>query len=91
MGGSIVPVVYGELGLDDDFAFIEYVGTVHPWDDNLSVVPIDLETYSVSIGQDGMVFDMYAFDLDKSSGEVGSLDYSLFSYNITEGIIYLEG
>ena len=91
VGGSIVPVVYGELGLDDDFAFIEYVGTVHPWDDNLSVVPIDLETYSVSIGQDGMVFDMYAFDLDKSSGEVGSLDYSLFSYNITEGIIYLEG
>ena len=91
LGGSIVPVVYGELGFEDDFAFVEYVGTLHPWDDNLSVVPINLETYSASIGQDAMVFDVYAFDLDKASGEDGSLDYALFSYIISEKYIYADG
>ena len=86
-GGSLVPIVYGEMGIGDDLSLIERVGSLHSWDENLYVLPLPLQGFTDYLGVDAMVFDIYAFDYDKADDEVGAVDLHLFGYNITEGTI----
>lgn len=84
-GGSLAPVVYGEISVvGEDLAFVELVGSLHAWNDDLSVQPVDVDTYSDLIDLDFMVFDMWAYDFDKSLEEDGHFDYYFFDFNITE-------
>jgi len=83
-GGSLVPIVYSEVSVGKDLAFVEFIGSLHAWNDKLLVQPIDLDTFSGLIGLDLMVFDMFASDFDKADDEIGSLDFHFFEFNITD-------
>jgi hypothetical protein len=83
-GGSLAPIVYGEVLIGLDVAFPEFIGALHAWGDHVSVQPVALDTYGDLIGLDFMVFDMYAYDFDKGEDEIGFFDFSYFDFNITD-------